>query len=397
MSKRAKREYLLEIRKRYFVATKLEKKQILNEFCLICEYNRKYAIRLINTRDMPKRSYKRPGRKKKYHHPEIIEFIRYLWVSTNLICSIRLKAAIPIWLPFYPKYLTDEYIELLTSISASTIDRILRKIRRRYKKLGFSTTKPGSLLKKHIPIKTNQWDEHSPGFVEADTVAHCGNSTAGQYVNSVQIVDIYSGWSEVRASWGKGERGVFEALRNIEVSLPFKITGFDSDNGNEFLNRNLLKYFLNKRPKVSFTRSRPYHKNDNAHIEQKNWTNIRQYLGYERFDNPKITGMLNILYANQWSLFFSEGSFGNFFLPSVKLIDKSHEGSKIVKKHDNPKTPYQRLIGSDNVARKTKKQLKSIFEKQNPFLLQQAIRKQVIDILSLLKENRITRPSFEET
>lgn len=156
MSKKAKREYLLEIRKRYFTVSKLQKKQILNEFCVNCKYNRKYAIRLINSKDIPKTSYKRPGRKKKYHHPEIIEFIRFLWVSTNLICSTRLKAAIPFWLPFYPKYLADKQIELLKLISASTIDRILRKIRRRYKKLGFSTTKPGSLLKKQIPIKTNQ-------------------------------------------------------------------------------------------------------------------------------------------------------------------------------------------------------------------------------------------------
>lgn len=164
--------------------------------------------------------------------------------------------------------------------------------------------------------------------------------------------------------------------------MPLKIKGFDSDNGNEFLNRNLLKYFLNKRPKVSFTRSRPYQKNDNAHIEQKNWTNIRQYLGYERFDDPKITEMLNKLYANEWSLFF------NFFLPSVKLIDKTRVGSKIVKKHDNPKTPYQRLIDSDKLSRKTKKQLKSIFAKQNPFLLQQTIKKQVLCILSRVKRTR---------
>ncbi|MEW5897533.1 MAG: integrase, partial [Nanoarchaeota archaeon] len=373
---------LLEIRKRYFTVPKLEKKQILNEFCVNCGYNRKYAIRLINSKDLLKKVYKRPGRKKKYHHPEIIEFIKFLWISTNLICSIRLKAAIPIWLPFYPKYLADERIDLLTSISASTIDRILRKIRGRYKKLGFSTTKPGSLLKKHIPIKTNQWEETSPGFVEADTISHCGSSVAGQYVNTVQIVDIFSGWSVARASWGKGERGVFEALRSIEISLPFKIKGFDSDNGNEFLNRNLLKYFLNKRPMVSFTRSRPYQKNDNAHIEQKNWTNIRQYLGYERFDDLKITDMLNKLYANEWGLFF------NLFLPSVKLVDKTRVGSKIVKEHDAPKTPYQRLIGSDKVSRKTKKQLKSIFERQNPFLLQQSIKKQVLDILSLVKRKQ---------
>lgn len=381
MSNKAKREYLLGIRKRYFTASKLEKRQILNEFCANCDYNRKYAIRLIHAKDIPKTSYKHSGRKKKYHQAEIIEFIKHLWVSTNLICSIRLKAAIPIWLPFYKNQLTAEQTDLLMSISASTIDRILRKIRRRRKRLGFSTTKPGSLLKKQIPIKTNQWDESSPGFVEADTVAHCGSSVSGQYVNTIQIVDIYSGWSEARASWGKGERGVFEAFKSIEKSLHFKIIGFDSDNGNEFLNRNLLKYFLHKKPPICFTRSREYQKNDNAHIEQKNWTNIRQYLGYERFDDPKITGLLNKLYANEWSLFF------NFFLPSVKLIDKKRVGSKIIKKHDKPKTPYQRLMDSDKISNKTKKQLKSTFEEQNPFLLQRSIKKQVLDILSLVKRN----------
>lgn len=381
MSKRAKREYLLEIRKRYFSSTKTEKQSILNEFCSNCGYNRKYAIRLINKRSQPKdkSSRKKPrGRPKKYNPPLIFNFLKKLWVCSNLACSKRLKAMIPLWLPFYDKPLAENLKILLLSISPATIDRILHKIKRKYRKLGLSSTKPGSLLKKQIPIKTNQWDEFRPGFLEADTVAHCGSSLSGSFVYSVNVTDIATGWIETRATWGKGQTGVFNALKSVESSLPFKILGFDSDNGNEFLNRHLIKYFTHRRQPVQYTRSREYQKNDNAHIEQKNWTLIRQYLGYHRFDNPDILPLLNTLYCNQWSLFF------NFFVPSVKLIDKLRNGSKIIKKYSPPKTPFQRLLDSKKIKPIVKKQLSAVLNSLNPFLLQNSIKEQIANILKLL-------------
>lgn len=376
MSNKAKKEYLFELRKRYCSSSKAEKQIILDEFCKVCGYNRKYAIRLINSNHNKSKKSKKTGRPKKYNHPAILAFLKQLWVSSNLVCSKRLKVMIPIWLPFYDQPLTEQTKNLLLSISPATIDRVLSRIKRKYKKLGLSTTKPGSLLKKHIPIKTNQWDESRPGFIEADTVAHCGSSVSGSFIYTVNLTDIATGWTESRATWGKGKTGVFEAIKAIESSLPFKILGFDSDNGFEFLNAFLLAY-LTKR-KIQFTRSREYQKNDNAHIEQKNWTHIRQYLGYHRFDNPQILPVLNQLYADQWSLFF------NFFLPNAKLIDKRRDGSKIIKKHDPPKTPFQRILQSNYIKTSKKKKLLKLYKSLNPFLLQKSIKEQITSILNLL-------------
>jgi hypothetical protein len=376
MSNKAKREYLFELRKRYCSSSKTQKQIILDEFCKVCGYNRKYAIRLINSKHNKSKNSKKPGRPKKYSNPAILTFLKQLWISSNLVCSKRLKVMIALWLPFYDQPLTEQTKNLLLSISPATIDRVLSRIKRKYKKLGLSTTKPGSLLKKHIPIKTNQWDESRPGFVEADTVAHCGSSVSGSFIYTVNLTDIATGWTESRAAWGKGKTGVFEAIKAIESSLPFKILGFDSDNGNEFLNAFLLAY-LTKR-KIQFTRSREYQKNDNAHIEQKNWTHIRQYLGYHRFDNPQILPLLNQLYADQWSLFF------NFFLPNAKLIDKRRDGSKIIKKHDLPKTPFHRILESQYIKSSSKIKLFKLYKSLNPFLLQKFIKEQITSILNLL-------------
>jgi hypothetical protein len=376
MSKKAKTEYLIEIKKRYLSSSKAEKQIILNEFCKVCGYNRKYAIRLINKPGTNKKKSKKPGRPKTYNNPLLLEFIKRIWICSNLACSKRLKAMIPFWLPFYDLSLEEDVKNLLLSISPATIDRILSRIRRKHKKFGLSTTKPGSLLKKHIPIKTNQWDESRPGFLEADTVAHCGSSLSGSFIYTVNVTDIATGWTESRASWGKGQIGVFDALKAIESSLPFKILGFDSDNGNEFLN-NYLWAYLTKR-KVHFTRSREYQKNDNAHIEQKNWTLIRQYLGYHRFDNPEMLPLLNKLYTNQWPLFF------NFFLPSTKLLDKKRDGSKLIKKYDMPKTPFLRILESQHIKTTTKNKLIKLYKSLNPFLLHKSIKQQITNILNLI-------------
>ncbi len=200
---------------------------------------------------------------------------------------------IPLWLPYYPKKLSEETKELLKSISPSTIDRLLRNYRTRHGKLGLATTKPDSLIRKQIPIKTNQWDQSKPGFIEADTVAHCGQSVAGSFVYTLNTVDIATGWTDARAMWNKGQKASFEAIRSIEKALPFKIRGFDTDNGTEFINWHLYKYFVKRKQLVSYTRSRAYQKNDNAHIEEKNWTNIRQYFGYMRFERKEIVEFMN--------------------------------------------------------------------------------------------------------
>ena len=211
MGTTTKYEYLQAIRPRYQKVTKAEKKVILDEFCSVCGYSRKYAIRLLNAQQRLciTQNLSRRGQKKQYGHPLILEVLWDIWVVTNLPCSKRLKANIPLWLPHYEKHILPEEIkQKLLAISPATIDRLMAPSRSKYGKRGIATTKPGALIKKRIPIKTNQWDENRPGFIEVDTVAHCGNSAAGMFVYSINCVDIATGWTQQRAVWGKGEQGV---------------------------------------------------------------------------------------------------------------------------------------------------------------------------------------------
>jgi len=274
MSSRSKREYLEAIYLRYKRASRKDKAIILDEFCTTCGYHRKHAIRLLKkfTRFIKPKKKKR-GRTPLYSKEVIVKPLKKIWLSANLPCSKRLKAVLPLWLPGYVQEyggLPAEVTEALIAISPATIDRLLKPVRVKYKGRGRSTTKPGTLLRKQIPIKTNQWDESRPGFLEADTVAHCGTSMAGMFAFTIDCVDIATGWTEQRAVWGKGETDVLAQIKDIEVSLPFPLLGFDSDNGREFLNYHLLRHFTERQQRVQFTRSRAYHKDDNAHVEQKN-------------------------------------------------------------------------------------------------------------------------------
>ena len=319
-----------KMKKRYQKADKKVKSQLLDELCELCDYHRKHAIRLLNGRSQKsKHPPRRRGAPKQYDHPQILQTLKYIYSKLNLPCSRRLKAALPNWLPYYEQYthniLSKEVKEKLINISPASIDRLLKSHRRPAEKLGLCTTKPGTILKKHIPILTDQWDETRPGYMEADTVAHCGTSMAGSFVFTLNMVDIATGWHEQRAVWEKGYQNMMHAILDIETSLPFPLRGFDSDNGSEFLNWHILKMFNDRKHKIQFTRSRPYKKNDNAHIEEKNWSVIRQYIGYERFEHPQLADFLNDIYCSEWRLFM------NFFVPSSKLIEKERIGAAIKK------------------------------------------------------------------
>ena len=381
MSPRSKREYREAIHLRYKNATRCEKTAILDEFCAICGCHRKHAIRVLRGfKRFTEPKAKRRGKLPVYQNEAITKPLKEIWLAANLPCSKRLKPMMPIWLPGYVELfgeLSPDVLQALLKISAPTIDRILKPTRIHYTKRGRSTTKPGTLLRKQIPIKTNQWDETHPGFLEADTVAHCGDSTSGMYANTLDFVDIATGWTEQRAVWGKGETGVLEQIKYIETNLPFPLLGFDCDNGGEFLNYHLMRHFMERKQHVQFTRSRAYHKDDNAHIEQKNWTHIRQWLGYDRLDNPKVVPLLNNLYANEWRIFH------NFFCPSVKLIAKERIGSKTIKHHDSPKTPYQRITESPHIRETVKRSLIKQLEKLNPFLLRKIMDKKLKRIFSI--------------
>ena len=380
MSHHSKQDYLQAIVVRYQKATRAEKRTLLESVCEVCGYHRKSAIRLLKpqSRKKKKRALKRRGRKRSYDDPLLQRVLLAIWRAANLPCAKRLKAILALWLPFYELELPQDIEQKLKHISASTIERLLKPLHGKYRKHGLATTKPGSLLKHHIPVKTNQWDETVPGFLEADTVAHCGASMAGSFVFTVNATDLATGWSEQRAVWGKGEREVLAAVISIEHMLPFKVRGFDCDNGSEFLNWHLEGYLQKRKRPIQFTRSRPYHKNDNAHIENKNWTHVRQYLGYQRFDNPEITALLNELYTAEWRWFM------NGFMPSVKLIEKKRVGSKIVKKYDQPQTPLARVLASKHLSAEEKRQLKEQCQDLNPFQLQKAMSQKIKRILALV-------------
>ena len=383
MSPQSKKEYFKTVWLRYKKTdSKAEKSRILDELCTNLNFNRKYAIRRLKTFKITRRPKhkNKPGPKSKYKDPEFLNVLKEIWITANLPCSKRLKAILPIWLPAYSQeygILKSEILKKLLKISPASIDRALRPIKHLYRGKGRSATKPGLLLKSHIPIKTDQWDESRPGFLETDTLMHCGSSLEGFYCVSTTAVDIATGWIEQRATYGKGQKKIAEQIKDIEHWLPFPLLGFDCDNGHELLNQALMRYFLNRKLPIQYTRSRAYHKNDNAHVEGKNWTHVRQWLGYRRFEDPKIVILLNDLYKNEWR------DFHNFFMPSVKLKTKERIGSKIIKRHDSPKTPHQRILDSSFITNQTKKNLKEQFKGLNPFRLRKTINEKIAKIHSL--------------
>ena len=281
----------------------LKKRSILlDELCDLTGMNRKYLIRKLNKKKSRKKE--RRGAKPTYEPAIYLPIIKPIWLAADQICGKRLKVVLKDWLHFYEDEFgeLDEAIRLkVLQISSATLDRLLRPIKVNFKGRGISGTKPGSIIKNQIPIKTNQWEETKPGFMEADTVAHCGTSLEGNFVWSLTMTDVLTTWTENRAIWNKGAYGVGVAIDDVEASLPFEIKGFDCDNGSEFLNYHLIRKFA-ERPQekaIQFTRSRPYKKNDNAHVEQKNWTHVRQLFGYHRFDKEHLVAMMNDLYRNE--------------------------------------------------------------------------------------------------
>lgn len=382
MSPRSKREYMETIWLRYKRAIRrTEKSALITELCLTCHWHRKHAIRALkNFKRFTKQKPKKRGKPSIYNVPSVIEPLKRIWLAAGQPCSKLLKPTIKLWLPFYAQEFSGlplNAAKALLKVSPASIDRALKPTRVKYAKRGRSTTKPGTLLRKSIPVKTDQWDEVRPGFLEADTVAHCGDTVAGMFVYTLNLVDIATGWTEQRAVWGKGETGVLEQVKDIEDMLPFALRGFDCDNGGEFINYHLIKHFGSKVNPVQFTRSRSYRKDDNAHVEQKNWTHVRQWFGYHRLENRKIVPLMNELYRSEWRFFH------NFFCPSVKLVEKKRVASKTIKRYDSPKTPYQRVLESPEVPNSRKQALKEQFSSLNPFDLRKAMEKKLQKIFNI--------------
>lgn len=373
MSKMSKREYLIQLKSKYWKAKKKAKTQLLNDFCDFTRYNRKYALYLLNN-PVPAK-WKRYRTREKIYQQAVVDPLLVLWRATNEICGERFHPFIPILLPKLIELdeidITDEVKEKLLKISLGTVKRIIRKTKRRSKIKIKGTTKPGSILKKQIAVRYGRWIDADPGWCETDTVAHCGDNTDGEFVYSLDVIDICSGWSEQAAIWGKGEMATKEQMDVIRKRLPFKLLGLDPDNGSEFINWQMLRYC--KKNGITLTRSRPYSKNDNAHVEQKNYTAIRRLVGYHRLDKKEQLDILNDLYSNEWRLYL------NFFQPTMKLEEKmkDSETKKTRKKYFEAKTPHQRLMEHPKISPEQKDMLKSVYESLNPIVLQNEIKRKL--------------------
>lgn len=389
MKRKFKMNYLKSIYNRYYKSSKEEKKKILDEFCKNCGYNRKYAIRLLN--DIPPDDRKLPENRRKrgtIYLKETIKILEKIWEASGYLWSERLKVALPLWISWAKRHFRiEERVEKqLLSISSRTIDRRLKDKKYRKKKRIYTCTKPGSLLKHQIPIKTDNWDVKKAGFIEADLVSHCGNSTEGDYISTLNCVDIKTTWIERRAIMGRGQFATTEAIDDIKKDLPFPLRGFDSDNDAPFINYHLQAYC--EKRKIQFTRSRPYKKNDNAHIEQKNWTHVRKIFGYARYDTEEALEAMNDLYRNELRL------FQNLFQPSVKLVKKTRIGSKVKRIYDKPKTPYQRVLESKGIDKTKVEQLKQLFVTLDPFELSEKIDKKLNKIYDLAHRRTRTKKTF---
>lgn len=368
-------DHLERLRRRYAGRGKEGKSALLDEFCEQHGYERKYAIKLLQEQPVRPEPRPRPGPEPRYE--PVQEAVERIWSCAEQLCGKRLAPALPLWLPYYGRHygrLLPSQKKLLDSISAATLDRLLASCRARAG-AGKSGTRPGSLLRHQIPIQGEVWNERRLGFLEADSVAHCGSSLAGNFIWSLTYTDLASTWTEGRAVWNKGAQGVLEQTKNVEQALPFAVLGFDFDNGSEWLNWALIKY-LQVRPKpVRVTRSRPYHKDDNAHVEQKNWMWPRQLLGYGRLEDERLLLPINELYSEAW------GPLHNFFLPSMKLVKKWRVGARWVRQHDEPQTAYQRLLAHGELSAMARRQLRERFAALDPFILAREVERRLKPIL----------------
>jgi hypothetical protein len=379
MNGRSKWEYFKAIYTRYHKAPQTLKRIILNEFCQVCRYNRKYAIRKLNG-PLPEKPAKAPRRKRpSTYSSQLIRVLCAIWESAGYPCSVRLKAIVPRWMPWIQKrfQLSAKLKQDLSRISPRTIDYRLRSKKAQLKNRLYGRTKPGTLLKHHIPIKTDHWDVKTPGFTEIDLVSHSGNSARGDFGHSVNQTDILTTWVETRAVLGKGEAGVSQAMEEMEEAFPFKILGIDSDNGSEFINYHL--YRRCQKLKIQFTRGRPYKKDDNAHIEQKNWTHVRKLMGWDRYDSQEAIEAMNDLYRHELRLFM------NLFMPSMKLLRKERIGSRLKRVYDKPQTPFERLVASHKGDRRKIADLRRLQDSLDPFELAKSIEKKLEHIWSLAR------------
>lgn len=370
-----------QMAKRYERGSKKEKGRMLDELCVLTGWTRRHARRALSEAITERPRPPRRPRPRTYGL-EVLEGLRFVWATLNGPAGKRLAPYMGEIVEVLERWgeleVSPEVRSKLVRISAATIDRALVSERRRLQVKGRSGTKPGSILKRQIPIRTfAEWDDRRPGFCEIDLVAHDGGDPSGEFCQTLDLTCVATGWTEIRALRTKAQRWVFEALKDIRASLPFPLLGLDSDNGGEFINVELFRYC--EQQNITFTRSRPYRKNDNCFVEQKNWPVVRQQVGYTRYDTPVELEALRDLYARV-------RLYVNFFQPQMKLIAKTRHGAKVSKQFDRAKTPYRRVLDSPHVNQDAKQALQEIYVGLNPVQLKRDIGRCQDRLLALSKE-----------
>lgn len=395
LTMKEKKALTRETRDRYKKASKKEKGEILERFTWLTKYNRSYAARILRQKRVLGEKKKDRRKRKEKYGAEVLLALRKIWAICDGICGKRLAPFLPEIIPILESWgelkITQEVREKLLKISAATIDRLLAPLRKQYQLKGRCTTKPGSLLKNQIPIKTfADWQESRPGFVEADLVSHDGGDPRGDFIQSLDVVDVCSTWTETRAVKNKARKWVFEALQDIRARLPFKLLGLDCDNGGEFINAHLLRFC--EENQITFTRSRPYRKNDSCFVEQKNYSVVRRAVGYQRYDTEQELKTLGELYRIL-------RLYTNFFQPVMKLKEKIRIGSQVKKSYDQAQTPYQRVLASPFVSSQAKERLTQEYAKLNPAELKREISRLQDKLLKLahLKEELRRKEGSEKT
>ena len=374
MSNASRREYIVLLREHYQKSTRYIRSLILQEITRNLGFHRKHAIRLMNGKIKPRKS---PGRKPIYT-TEVAEALKKFWLNSRQMCSKKLKSSFADWLPMFD--CSEEVKKALLQMSPATMDRLLQSARANSRRKNNTGTVPNKRLKNVIPIKPLNWNVKDLGHVEADTVAHCGESMGGVFAWTLTVTDVLSGWTENRAMWGKSGIGVVDSMDDIKRLIPFSLKSFSCDNGNEFLNAQMMHYL-----KIPIQRGRPYRKNDQCHVEQKNYTHVRDLFGYERIEAKTAIEVMNDLYRNEWSL------LNNFFIPQFKLLRKTRIGARYKREYLAPQTPYKRIMESTELSLETKSQLSQLFASLNPFHLQKMIKDKLDRIYKLMEEDKINK------
>jgi hypothetical protein len=383
MSQPTRAEVLEKLRRRYQSAGLEHKRRLLDQAQELLGYHRKSAIRALRAPEVARRPGIIPGRPRDYQPGKLLPFLRPIWQATDYACGRRLVAMLPEWIPAYEEHerrLPGAVREKLLNASGRTLDRLLEPLRVQEGRR--CLTRPGTLLRQQIPIRGSVWDDGNPGWLEVDTVALCGGSVAGEFVWMVDGVDYATAWVEVRAMWGRGQAGTLAALQDMEANLPFALLGLDSDNGGEFLNYHVMSWLQKRARPVFMTRSRPYKKDDNAHVEQKNWTHIRQWFGYERHDNPEVVELINELAKGPY------GQLLNYFHASLKLERKERKDGRVRRIYGEAQTPLARVLASGQVSQGTKVRLRAEKGRLNPFALKQEVARGLKAIAAMRQERR---------